>query len=95
MVWHKLTSANDRELAGYISLLTPATRFIWDEHNPSFTVRTKLRTIDPDVLLAAGDLAPLSTLDTTFDRYRQDYVERHSGAWPMRVLPPAVSRQQG
>jgi HD superfamily phosphohydrolase len=91
-LWEKLITTDDVELEGYIDLLTPATRFIWDERDPSFIVRTKLRTIDPDVLLASDELVPLSALDPTFDRYRRGYLERHGGAWPMRVVPPARGR---
>jgi len=70
-----------------LKLISPATRFEWDEANPTFRVSTKLRTIDPDVLIDDRFL-PLSTLDAKFAQYRADYLSSNSDKWPMRVFPP-------
>jgi len=86
-LWRKLHAIDDAEVQRQLRLVSPATRFEWDEINPSFRVSTKLRTIDPDVLLDDG-FRPLSTLDADFARYRSDYLSSNSGKWPMRVLPP-------
>ena len=40
--------------------------------------------IDPDVLVD-GQLLPLSKRDRSFDQYRQDYLRRKAGKWPVRV----------
>ena len=69
-----------------IKSISPATRFEWDDVDPTFRVSTKLRTIDPDVLI--GDrFLPLSACDANFARHRTEYLRSHSGQWPMRVVP--------
>ncbi len=83
--WDKLHSGHDAELQQWLALISPHTQFAWDEANPTFRVSTKLRAIDPDVLLD-GQLVPLSTLDDDFAHHRQDYLQRKQGKWPMRVV---------
>ena len=83
-VWAKLQAHGDPELQAQLKLVSLQTRFVWDEAAPTFWVSTKLRTIDPDVRVN-GTLRPLSTLDTDFAGYRQAYLERKRGKWPMRV----------
>lgn len=86
-LWRRLHASEDSLLRRRLALISPGTRFEWDEVNPTFRVSTKLRTIDPDVLI--GDrFQPLSALDVDFARYRADYVSRNSGKWPMRVISP-------
>lgn len=87
--WDKLHGSDDPELQQWLALISPSTRFEWDEHNPTFRVSTKLRAIDPDVL-ADGQLIPLSTLDADFADHRHDYLQRKQGKWPVRVV--SVSR---
>ena len=84
-LWRKLHAIDYAEIQEQLALISPATRFEWDEVNPTFRVSTKLRTVDPDVLVG-GRFQPLSTLDLDFARYRAEYVRSNSGQWPMRVL---------
>ncbi|MCB9420815.1 MAG: HD domain-containing protein [Ardenticatenaceae bacterium] len=84
-VWAKLHAHSDAELQSLLRLVTPETRFVWDEDQPTFTVSTKLRAIDPDVVVE-GELRPLSTLDPAFSQQRQDYLTRKKGQWPMGVV---------
>jgi uncharacterized protein len=86
-VWDRLQTAGDHRLQELLRLLNPATRFVWDEEQPSFLVSTKLRTIDPDVLGRDGSVQPLSALDPGFAHRRQRYLARRAGRWPMRVIP--------
>ncbi len=83
--WDKLHDGRDAELQEWLALITPDTQFEWDEANPTFRVSTKLRAIDPDVLLN-GQMVPLSTLDADFAHHRQDYLQRKQGKWPMRIV---------
>lgn len=84
-LWRKLHSIDDASLRQQLALISPATRFEWDEINPTFRVSTKLRTIDPDVSI--GDrFQPLSALDDDFARYRAEYLSSNSGKWSMRVV---------
>lgn len=92
VVWEKLSTADDAQLQGTVALVSPVTRFIWDETAPSFRVGTKVRTIDPDVLLPDGRLLPLSRLDSDFAARRAAYLARKEGEWPMRVIPPEEVR---
>lgn len=86
-LWRKLHAIDHAEVQHWLRWVSPATRFEWDAENPTFRVSTKLRTIDPDVLIA-DRFQPLSSLDADFARYRADYLRDRSGKWPMRVLPP-------
>ena len=83
--WAKLQSSHDPRLQAALRLVSTATGFEWDAANPTFAVSTKLRTIDPPVLLN-GSAHPLSTLDPAFAQYRLDYLRRKGGKWPMRVV---------
>jgi len=89
VVWETLHDAPDPALQRTLALVSPETRFEWDEANPTFRVSTKLRTLDPDVLLPSGALRPLSALDADYARRRQRYLHRKEGKWPVRVVPPA------
>jgi uncharacterized protein len=84
-LWRKLHAIDHAGVQQQLALISPATRFEWDEVKPTFRVSTKLRTIDPDVLIDSG-FQPLSTLDADFARYRAEYLRGSSGKWPMRVL---------
>ena len=82
--WAKLQATGDEQLQYWLRFVAPETEFVWDEQRPSFLVSTKLRTIDPDVLVD-GELAPLSLLDPSFAEQRWSYLVRKAGKWPMRV----------
>lgn len=92
--WATLQQAGDDELQRILALVSPATRFIWDEEQPTFRVSTKLRTIDPEVVLAGDWVAPLSALDAGYARRRAAYLEQNSGSWPMRVVPAPEGRSR-
>ncbi len=83
-MWAKLHSHPDPGLQEQLALIKPETRFVWDEENPTFRVNTKLRAIDPDVVVE-WKLRPLSTLDADFAQHRREYLGRKGGVWPMRV----------
>ena len=85
-LWARLRMCDDPELQRQVVLISPDTQFAWDEANPTFRISTKLRTIDPDVLVA-GRLRPLSAIDGELARPRSDYLSSKRGKWPMRVLP--------
>jgi hypothetical protein len=86
-VWAKLSASPDPDLRARIALVSPATRFVWDEAAPDFRVSTKLRTVDPDVVID-GIVRPLSALDAAFARERAAYIARKTGKWPVRVIAP-------
>lgn len=86
-LWQKLLAAADPRVQSWVKLVNVDTRFVWDEENPTFRISTKIRTIDPDVLIT-GELRPLSALDPAFAADRDAYIKRKSGSWPMRVISP-------
>jgi HD superfamily phosphohydrolase len=86
VTWDKLQAQADPALAAQLSLVSRETQFAWDENAPTFRVSTKLRAIDPDVVVE-GELRPLSTLDPDFADHRAAYLTRKRGKWPMRVIP--------
>ena len=85
--WEKLQASSDPQLQYHLQRVRADTRFEWDEQKPEFRVSTKLRSIDPDVLLN-GSVQPLSTLDPEFAAHREEYLTQNSGKWPMRVIVP-------
>jgi uncharacterized protein len=84
-MWSKMQAAHEMELRDLLQWVQPATVFVWDDASPTFRVSTKLRTLDPDVLID-GNTAPLSILDPIFARYRIDYLQSKAGKWPIRVV---------
>lgn len=86
-LWRKLQALDQPAVQHWLRSVSPATRFEWDDVDPTFRVSTKLRTIDPDVLID-DRLVPLSALDAEFAQYRTAYLREHSGKWPMRVIAP-------
>lgn len=84
-LWHTLKTADDADLQTLLRLVSLDTQFVWDETAPTFTVSTKLRAIDPDVVIG-GDCQPLSALDSVFAHHRQNYLSNKQGKWPMRVV---------
>jgi HD superfamily phosphohydrolase len=85
-VWQKMKAARHPLLQKEMALISTETGFVWDERAPTFRIRTKLRTIDPEIVLPVG-LQPLSGVDAAFAQYRSQYLSRNSGSWPMRVIP--------
>ena len=84
-LWRKLKAADIPDLQKQLEIIKPETRFVWDENNPDFRISTKLRTIDPDVMLG-GELKRLSELDPSFGRERSRYLADKQGKWPRRVV---------
>ena len=85
--WEKLRASTDPQLQYHFQRVHADTRFEWDEENPEFRVSTKLRSIDPDILIH-GEVQPLSALDPDFAAHRAEYLAENSGKWPMRVVGP-------
>ena len=83
--WEKLRASTDPELQHNFQRVHKDTQFVWDDENPEFRVSTKLRSIDPDVLID-DENQPLSTLDPVFEHHRNEYLSNNSGKWPMRVI---------
>ena len=92
LAWEKLQASNDPQVRYHLQRVSAETQFLWDAENPEFRVSTKLRSIDPDVLLN-GKIQPLSALDPAFAAHRAEYLAKNSGKWPMRVIgPPTTDR---
>jgi len=83
--WEKLHASADQELQAILKLVSPDTIIVLDQSQPTFRISTKLRTIDPDVLIN-GQVRTLSALDPEFARLRTAYLEGNSGSWPIRVI---------
>jgi HD superfamily phosphohydrolase len=89
--WKKLQASRDSQLQYNLRRVHADTHFEWDEQQPEFRVSTKLRSIDPDVLID-GVVRPLSAFDPEFAAHRNEYLTQNSGKWPMRVIgPPHIS----
>lgn len=84
-LWQTLQQSDDPTLRYYLRFVTDTAHFVRDAIAPTFTVTTKIRTIDPDVV-QAGQLVRYSTLDPAFATYRQHYLAQKLGPWPIRVV---------
>ncbi len=84
-LWRKLHAHADANLQQQLRLVSPHTKFVWDEAAPTFSIQPKLRTLDPHVL-CADKLHVLSSLDENFARIREQYLAAQSGVWPMRMI---------
>ncbi len=84
-LWEKLQTIDHPEVSQWVRLITPGTRFIWSERQPLFSVATKVRSINPQVISGAS-ASPLSELDPVFARYRSEYLNSKQGRWPMAVV---------
>lgn len=86
-VWERMRRSDDAELQAMLRLVSVETGFVIDPRAPTFCVSTKLRTVDPPVLIGER-LVSLSALDADFARRRAAYLRAQSGVWPIRVIPP-------
>lgn len=84
--WGKLQASDDPALRRWLDLVTADVRFLPDDEAADFRLSTKLRTIDPDVVID-GVAQPLSALDPEFAAYRAAYLRKQSGKWPYRIVP--------
>jgi uncharacterized protein len=87
-LWRKMQESNDEKLQSYLRLISPDTKFVWDDTKPTFRVSTKLRTIDPEIIVN-GELVTVSSLDPQFKEHRRSYLAKKQGSWPMRVIAPS------
>ena len=84
-LWDKLTGYDETTLQNWLRWISPDTQFIWDEATPTFRVSSKIRTIDPDILIE-DQLRPLSEIEPTYAADRAAYLRRKQGKWPVRVV---------
>lgn len=90
-LWRALYASPNPELHYYLRFVDKRTEFVKDGAAPTFTVTTKIRTLDPAVY-ANGAVAPFSTVEPAFAAYRKAYLAQKQGPWPIRVVgfQPAV-----
>ncbi|KNC97348.1 uncharacterized protein SPPG_07276 [Spizellomyces punctatus DAOM BR117] len=84
--WSILSAIPNEELSTRIGLIVPTTRFqevVDGSHDLSF--RPKVRTIDPGVV-RDGVTVPLSTIDPTYKRIREEYLASKTRELKMRVI---------
>jgi hypothetical protein len=85
VVWDRLLADETPILREAMARVSPDTRFVWDAVAPDFRIATKIRTIDPDVVVN-GTSKPLSVLDPAYGRHQHEYKARKAGRWPYRVI---------
>lgn len=84
-LWRALYRSSNPELHYYLRYVDKGTEFVRDTTAPTFTVTTKIRTLDPDVSYH-GHVMRFSTIDPTFATHRQAYLAQKQGVWPIRVV---------
>ncbi|MEM9775144.1 MAG: HD domain-containing protein [Chloroflexota bacterium] len=87
-VWQKIREFPDDELQRLRRLVTKNIQFEWNEDQPDFVLTTKIRTVDPDVLVD-GEVKRLSEWDAGYRQHRAEYLERKQGPWPMKLVEGA------
>lgn len=90
-LWRQLHRIRDPKIRKLLSYLRADTLVLTDHHEHDFVTETKVRSIDPPVLLA-GELVPLSTLDPLFAARRAAHVEARSQPMALWVTRPDRSR---
>jgi len=90
VLWRKLRSTDHPEVKALVEQITPGTRFTWSEEQPAFRVETKVRSIDPPVVMGNA-VIPLSEFDPAFARYRKEYLASKHGQWPMGIVSAPVN----
>lgn len=84
-LWVKLQKSDDPIIRDRLGHVSKSTEFAWDEVDSDFDVTTKLRTVDPEVLIGSN-LLSLSSLDNDFATARVTYLDRNRGRWPIRIV---------
>ena len=84
-LWCKLQSVDHPEVKRWVKLVSPGTRFSLNHAQPTFTVSTKVRSIDP-LVREGKTIFLLSELDPTFSHYRSEYLASKQGCWPIEVI---------
>lgn len=84
-VWQKILAWDDAELAWLRATVHKDIQFEWEPSDPDFVLTTKIRTIDPDVLLNR-EVKRLSAWDSAYLHHMSDYLERKKGPWPMKLM---------
>jgi HD superfamily phosphohydrolase len=84
-LWRALYQSPNPELHYYLRFVDKRTEFVSDAVAPTFTVTTKIRTLDPDVY-TNGTVLRFSTIEPAFAAYREAYLAQKQGAWPIRVV---------
>lgn len=83
VVWQKMHAGADAKHQQLLDAIRPDVRFVEDKTAPDFILSTKIRTIDPDVVID-GQVQPLSVWDPAFGQQRESYVQGKCGVWHMR-----------
>lgn len=81
----KLKSSKDILLQKLLKLISVDTKFKWNEINPTFIVKTKVRVIDPDVN-HQKTIVKLSDLDISFKKKLDLYISERKKPLPICVL---------
>ncbi|MCE7985842.1 MAG: HD domain-containing protein [Caldilinea sp. CFX5] len=84
-LWRALYQSPNPELHYYLRFVDKRTAFVRDATAPTFTVTTKIRTLDPDVYYQ-GNVMRFSAIEPAFAAYREAYLAQKQGAWPIRVV---------
>jgi hypothetical protein len=82
--WSILTNSNDEVIQNLLENISASTGFIEDESNPHFTLKLKVRTIDPDILID-NSLKTLSSIDEQYRTKRSDYIESKKRIFSLRI----------
>jgi HD superfamily phosphohydrolase len=84
-LWDRLRKSSDAEVMRWVGLTERRPGFVTDTVAPTICIRPKVRAIDPDVATTDG-LRPLSEIDESFRRRREDYVRRKTEGISVRLL---------
>lgn len=83
--WQKIKDNAPPELLRMTSKVGNLTMLVVDDINPTFSIKIKSRTIDPDVIVGQ-EILPLSMIDEEYRDILLAYRERKRGFLNIRLL---------
>jgi HD superfamily phosphohydrolase len=87
-VVHMLHVANHPEIERYLAPLHPGMQVVEDEHNFTVHARTKMRLIDPLVLMQDEEIVRCSELEPAIKQIHQEIIEKTSKGLFLRLASP-------
>lgn len=85
LLWNRLRESSDSEVSHWVRLAEQRPYYVTDLETPTICVRTKVRTIDPDVLTVDG-LRLVSDLNVEFRDHRDEYLRRKANGISVRLI---------
>jgi len=84
MLFRKLREIDNQEVQDNLNMMTKDIVVTNDENDYEVKVNTKLRAIDPKIVLQ-GKVVRLSEMNTEFKRIKEEYIEKHKKGFKLKI----------